>query len=660
MPEDWRERFIAAYDTEFQEWIDGVRDGGTYGPSSWDGYAAAVVSDAAVEALHSGERVAVKLVDKPALYALAGAVIDSPAARRSLAPGRRWLLARRPRAELRRPIADDEGHLPMVKIALDPAMYHADLSVADEVRKAADLGYEYLELSPRADFFFWHRYPKADDAAIAEVKKACQETGVTLLTLVPVFNWSSPDEQERQAQVRNWRRLLQIAAELECPLVNSELSGDPNDPVRSEHAFYKSMEELIPDFEKYGIALNLEAHPYDFSETNDDAVQIIRGLNKPWVNYVFCAPHAFHLSDGQGDLRRMMDYAGDKLAHLHVADCYNHRANVGNRYIINPPGVDARIHQHNEIGNGDVDWDEFFATLREKNFDGIATVCVFGWEETADDIHRRMLERVTHRARGLRVSGREVMPWRAASAEPNEARVATEPGRGGDRRRGTERRGVGLGSRAGRGRCGFGHLPAAVGSGSRTDRRCCRACIDVRRVRRLHEWVRDAPQCRACTSPGTSTCPRAHRCSPPGRAPSRSCRAAGRRITAACSPTPRTTRRTPWSDPLIGNQANFVLHRPRRRHIRRSTCTCPASMRRSSARPGPAKPSRRANFSAAAARTGLTGCRPHLHFQVQPSVRADWFTDSIPMRFVDRDVVGRTSDGVPVEGEDYISDNAPR
>jgi len=69
VPEDWRERFISAYDTEFQEWIDGVRDGGTYGPSSYDGYAAAVVSDAAVEALHSGDRIAVKLIDKPALYA---------------------------------------------------------------------------------------------------------------------------------------------------------------------------------------------------------------------------------------------------------------------------------------------------------------------------------------------------------------------------------------------------------------------------------------------------------------------------------------------------------------------------------------------------------------------------------------------------------------
>ena len=282
----------------------------------------------------------------------------------------------------------------MVKIALDPAMYHADLSVADELRKAADLGYEYLELSPRADWFFWHRYPKADNAAIAEVKQAMNETGVRILTLVPVFNWSSPDEQERRYQVRNWRRLLQIANDLELDLVNSELSGDPNKPLQSEHAFYQSMEDLAPDFERYGIRLNLEAHPYDFSETNDDAVQIVRGLNADWVNYVFCAPHAFHLSRGAGDLDRMIRYTGNKLAHLHIADCDNHLANVGNRYIINPPGVDARIHQHNEIDHGDIDWDQFFTTLRDVDFDGIATVCVFGWEETADEIHRRMLDRV--------------------------------------------------------------------------------------------------------------------------------------------------------------------------------------------------------------------------------------------------------------------------
>jgi myo-inositol catabolism protein IolH len=47
------------------------------------------------------------------------------------------------------------------------------------------------------------------------------------------------------------------------------------------------------------------------------------------------------------------------------------------------------------IDNGEVDWAEFFGALRDLEFDGIATVCVFGWEESADDIHRRMPERVT-------------------------------------------------------------------------------------------------------------------------------------------------------------------------------------------------------------------------------------------------------------------------
>jgi myo-inositol catabolism protein IolH len=78
---------------------------------------------------------------------------------------------------------------------------------------------------------------------------------------------------------------------------------------------------------------------------------------------------------------------------MHVADCFNHRANVGNRYIVDPPGIDARIHRHNEIGNGEVAWEGFFSTLRELDFDGIATVCVFGCEEDADDTHRRTLDR---------------------------------------------------------------------------------------------------------------------------------------------------------------------------------------------------------------------------------------------------------------------------
>ncbi|MBU2669304.1 Gfo/Idh/MocA family oxidoreductase [Actinoplanes bogorensis] len=69
VPADWRERFLRAYDVEFQEWIDSLAGGGQpVGPSAWDGYAAAVVSDAGVAALRGGERVPVVLASQPALY----------------------------------------------------------------------------------------------------------------------------------------------------------------------------------------------------------------------------------------------------------------------------------------------------------------------------------------------------------------------------------------------------------------------------------------------------------------------------------------------------------------------------------------------------------------------------------------------------------------
>jgi myo-inositol 2-dehydrogenase/D-chiro-inositol 1-dehydrogenase len=69
VPADWRERFLRAYDVEFQEWLDSIAgDGRPLGPSAWDGYAAAVVSDAGLAALRTGSRVEVTLADKPKLY----------------------------------------------------------------------------------------------------------------------------------------------------------------------------------------------------------------------------------------------------------------------------------------------------------------------------------------------------------------------------------------------------------------------------------------------------------------------------------------------------------------------------------------------------------------------------------------------------------------
>lgn len=66
---DWKDRFVASYDVELQDFIAAASTGGATGPSAWDGYAAAVTSDACVQAQESaGQAVAIELPVRPALY----------------------------------------------------------------------------------------------------------------------------------------------------------------------------------------------------------------------------------------------------------------------------------------------------------------------------------------------------------------------------------------------------------------------------------------------------------------------------------------------------------------------------------------------------------------------------------------------------------------
>lgn len=282
----------------------------------------------------------------------------------------------------------------MVDIALDPNMYYFSMSTADSIRKAGELGFKYVELSPNEEFHFWQRYPKGNREFIEGLKKAQKEAGVRVRTLNPVQNWSSPDERERGYQVRNWRRILELADMLDVREIVSEFSGNPNTPRECEQAWFKSIEELAPDFEKYGIRLNMEAHPYDYIETHDEAYRTVRATDRDWIGYEFCCPHTFHLSSGVGDVERMITSSSPKLREVHVADTFNHLANDGNRYIINPPGVDARVHQHNAIGNGEVPWDRVFSSLRGIHFDGVLSVCIFGWHEWADELNKKALARL--------------------------------------------------------------------------------------------------------------------------------------------------------------------------------------------------------------------------------------------------------------------------
>ena len=69
VPADARPRFAQAFRREMQAWVDAVAGEGVQavGASAWDGYAAAVVADACLQAGTDGT-TKVKLIDQPSLY----------------------------------------------------------------------------------------------------------------------------------------------------------------------------------------------------------------------------------------------------------------------------------------------------------------------------------------------------------------------------------------------------------------------------------------------------------------------------------------------------------------------------------------------------------------------------------------------------------------
>jgi myo-inositol catabolism protein IolH len=277
-----------------------------------------------------------------------------------------------------------------MKIALDPYMLRR-VPLLDLPRVVADLGYQYIELSPRDDVLPFFRHPRIDKAGVAALRKALADAEVEVASVLPLYRWSGPDEDARQAAVRYWKRAIEITVDLGVRVMNSEFNGRPSHPDESEAQFWRSMEELLPIFEREGVRLVLEPHPDDFVEDGIAGVNLVRGINSDLVSFLYCTPHTFHQG---GDLAAVIRHAGPLLTQVHIADSFDHRGSSGLRYIVNPPGSTARVHQHLDIGQGEVDWDLFFQTLTEVGFDGIATVCVFAWEERAEDSARYNLSQI--------------------------------------------------------------------------------------------------------------------------------------------------------------------------------------------------------------------------------------------------------------------------
>jgi myo-inositol catabolism protein IolH len=81
-----------------------------------------------------------------------------------------------------------------------------------------------------------------------------------------------------------------------------------------------------------------------------------------------------------------------------ISDSFDHHRSHGLRYISNPPGNTARVHQHLKAGDGDVNFTELFGLLHSTGYldapDALLVSNVFAEDEAADEVSRYQLETI--------------------------------------------------------------------------------------------------------------------------------------------------------------------------------------------------------------------------------------------------------------------------
>lgn len=261
-------------------------------------------------------------------------------------------------------------------LALDPAML-IDVTVPELFVAAAAAGYGALELPNRPDFIPAFGPTVATPADAATVRRAAASADVTIASVAIIQAWSSPDDELREQAITQWLAGIDLAVELGARRLNSELSGDPHRPEASRGAFLRSIDALLPRLEREDLVLSIEPHPGDFLETTEGALDLLAEVADVRVRYLHCLPHTFYLGGSAAD---QISLAAGSFDHLHLGDTFR-----PGRTIVNPAGVDCRIHQHFDIGAGEIDWGEVSTALRRVDFDGLATVQVFGWAERATE-----------------------------------------------------------------------------------------------------------------------------------------------------------------------------------------------------------------------------------------------------------------------------------
>lgn len=225
----------------------------------------------------------------------------------------------------------------------------------EAIRRLAAIGYDGVEIGCAAPHA-WPAYLSTERRA--ELRRLLGTCGLQAVSLLatpgggPGFNPASPLVEEREATVRYYNEVIDLASDLGAEKVlyiagwqiygtSRQQAWDRSKGCLDRIAAYADEKDITIVVEPTAAATNL-------IETADDAMELMRSVVRSNVKVMFDTLHALYRSEIPADCVRMM---GKDLVHIHVSD--------RNRVL---------------PGEAQVDWVGLMQALKEYVFDGYVTM----------------------------------------------------------------------------------------------------------------------------------------------------------------------------------------------------------------------------------------------------------------------------------------------
>ncbi|MEM7534906.1 MAG: sugar phosphate isomerase/epimerase family protein [Chloroflexota bacterium] len=180
--------------------------------------------------------------------------------------------------------------------------------------EAAKYGYDALEIR-----WFDNGIIPSDMSAQrrAEVKQVVKDTGVGIIGLGVSTRFSSPDADQRAAMLDELKRYLELANDLEAPMVRT-FGGQVAEGQTVEQTIdwvAESLAAAMPTAEAQGVTVLLETH--DGFSRGQEVAGVMAQVTNSRLAAVWDVHHPFRMREAIEDT---WNFIGDRVAHIHLKD----------------------------------------------------------------------------------------------------------------------------------------------------------------------------------------------------------------------------------------------------------------------------------------------------------------------------------------------------